>query len=27
VEFFALVLELKLTEQEKKDLVAFMGQL
>ena len=27
VEFFTLILELKLTEQEKKDLVAFMGQL
>jgi cytochrome c peroxidase len=27
VEFFNLVLELKLTEQEKKDLVAFMRQL
>jgi cytochrome c peroxidase len=27
VEFFNLVLELKLTAQEKKDLVAFMRQL
>ena len=26
-EFFNLILELKLTEQEKKDLVAFMRQL
>ena len=27
VEFFNLILELKLTEPEKKDLVAFMRQL
>ena len=27
VEFFNLILELKLTEQEKKDLVAFMRAL
>ena len=27
VEFFNLILELKLTEQEKQDLVAFMRQL
>jgi hypothetical protein len=26
-EFFNLILELRLTEQEKKDLVAFMRQL
>jgi cytochrome c peroxidase len=27
VEFFNLILELKLTEQEKRDMVAFMRQL
>jgi hypothetical protein len=27
VEFFNLILELKLSEQEKRDLVAFMRQL